>query len=93
MTIDPKTVGEPVRQTSVAADSKRLTVSTVLLDAISSSYVTTIYDDSEDKRHHGMHLGDEWIIGWGQQMGTRAAALDLHEDAVQAARTYVPVRA
>jgi hypothetical protein len=90
MNTDPKTVGEPVRETPVVTGTKKLTVSTVLLDAASHSYDTTIYDDSDGKRHHGMRLGNGWIIGHGQQTGTRGAALALHEEAVEAARTKEP---
>lgn len=91
MTTDSKTVGELVRETPIATGSRTLTVNTVLLDAATSSYDTTIYDDSQSKRHHGMRLGDDWIIGQGQQMGTRDAALALHEEAVEAARAKTPL--
>jgi hypothetical protein len=88
--VDPKTVGEPVDETTVATDVKELTVSTVLLDPASSSYSTTIFDDSADRRHHEMRLGEDWVIGWGQQMGTRQAALDMHREAVHAACSEEP---
>lgn len=90
MNVNPKTVGEPVAETSVVTGTKKLTVSTVLLDSASSSYSTAIYDDSDDRLHHGMRLGDDWVIGWGQQMGTHAAAMDLHREALYAARTETP---
>jgi hypothetical protein len=87
---NPKNVGEPVAETPVITGPKQLTVSTVLLDVASSSYSTTILDDSADRRHHGMGLGDGWVIGRSQQMGTREAALDLHREALYAARTEEP---
>jgi hypothetical protein len=90
MNTDPKTVGTLVHETSIVANSKQLTVNTVLIDAASSSYNTTIFDDSVDKRHHGMRLGTDWIIGRGQQMGTRGAAIALHEEAVEAALNEEP---
>lgn len=82
------TVGGLISETSVITDTKRLTVSTVLIDE--ASYWTVIRDDHDDKRHHDMRLGDTWIIGRDQQMGTRQAALDLHREALYAARTEEP---
>jgi hypothetical protein len=90
MAIDPKTVGEPVDETAVVTGVKKLTVSTVLLDPASSSYTTTVFDDSDDREHHEMRLGDDWVVGWGQQVGTRQAALDMHREAVHAARSEEP---
>ncbi|MGC5264111.1 hypothetical protein ACPXCO_24135 [Streptomyces cyaneofuscatus] len=90
MSIDPRTVGEPIRETPVTTSTVALTVNTVLLHPDTSSYNTTIYDDSTDQQHHGMRLGNAWIIGWGHQMGAEAAALSLHDQAVDAARTREP---
>ncbi|MCX4826908.1 hypothetical protein OG883_45560 [Streptomyces sp. NBC_01142] len=90
MNTDPRTVGELVRETHVTTPTTTLTVNTVLLHPDTSSYDTTIYDDSTGQQHHGMRLGDTWIIGWGQQMGTEAAALSLHDEAVDAARSKEP---
>lgn len=90
MDANSKAVGTLVHETSIVADSKRLTVSTVLIDAASSSYDTTIFDDSTDKRHHGMRLGASWIVGRGQQMGTWGAAISLHKEAVAAALNEEP---
>lgn len=82
------TVGDLVSETSVITDTKRLTVSTVLIDE--ASYWTVIRDDHDDKRHHDMRLSDSWIIGRDQQMGTRQAALALHDEAVETARAHEP---
>jgi hypothetical protein len=84
------TVGALISETPVTTGTKKLTVSTVLIDEASSSYWTVIRDDHDDKRHHDMRLGDSWIIGRDQQMGTRHAALALHEEAVEVARIEEP---
>jgi hypothetical protein len=88
MNADPKNVGDRIAETPVIVNNKRLTVSTVRLDV--SSYDTTIFDDSDGKQHHGMRLGDGWIIGWGQQSGTLDGAMHDHREALCAARTEQP---
>ncbi|MER6492680.1 hypothetical protein [Streptomyces griseorubiginosus] len=88
MNTDPKTVGDLVAETTVLTDTKTFTVSTVRLDV--ASYDTTVFDDSDDRRHHGMRLGNYWTVGWGQQSGTLDGALALQEEAVHAAYTEEP---
>jgi len=88
MNTDPRNVGELVRETPVVTDTKKFTVNTVRLDV--ASYWTTVFDDSDDKRHHGMRLGDYWIIGWDQQSGTLDGALAQHQEVLHAARTEEP---
>jgi hypothetical protein len=88
MNIDPKTVGDLIAETAVVTDTKQFTVSTVRIDV--GSYSTIVFDDSDDKRHHGMRLGNYWIVGWGQQSGTLDGALAQHQEAVDAAYTEKP---
>lgn len=88
MNTDPKTVGDLIAETAVVTDTKTFTVSTVRIDV--ASYDTRVFDDSDDKRHHGMRLGDYWIVGWGQQSGTLGGARAQHQEAVDAARNEEP---
>jgi hypothetical protein len=90
----PKTV----RTTKVTSDTVNLTVSTVQIAR--DYYDTVVFDDSAEKRHHGMMLrghehegrryGPYVIDESSERADTREAAMDQHREALYAARTEQP---
>lgn len=77
---------ETVRTTKVATDTRNLTVSTIKLSF--RRYDTVVFDDSADKRHAGMVLASRYVIDkTNVRSDTREEAMDVHRDALHAART------
>jgi len=77
-----------VAQRAVVTDTKQLTVSTVRIAR--GYYDTAIFDDSADQRHTGMFLGGFVIDRSSKPSGDRDAAMDIHREALIAARTGEP---
>lgn len=81
-------IPETVRKTPVVTGTKQLMVSTIRIR--SGWYNTAIFDDSSDRRHAGMRLGDFVIDSLSKPAETREAAMDDHREALHAARTEEP---
>ncbi|MGW1468495.1 hypothetical protein ACWCPT_29635 [Streptomyces sp. NPDC002308] len=78
-----------VAQRAVVVDGKELTVSTVRIAA--DYYDTVVFDDSTDKRHSGMTLGGFVIDTSSVRSPDRDTAMDVHREALLAARDEKPI--
>ncbi|MFE2497163.1 hypothetical protein [Streptomyces scopuliridis] len=84
--IQPPTI---VAQRPVVTDDVQLTVSTIRIAA--NCYETAIFDDSPEKRHTGTSIGGFLVDQSSKRAPDREAAMDLHREALIAARTEQPV--
>lgn len=84
----PHPAPEIVRQSSVATDTKQLTVSTIRIRR--GCYETVVFDDSTDKRHSGWTIGGLVIDQQQRRADTRDEAMEHHREALYAARTEEP---